>query len=96
MSAQRSGVPGFFAARTVSQWGGHVQLGGPGNHRLSPRGVRARRRRAVVSEIPPVLAFGFVAGAVVDRLPRLAVMIGADPAGMVVAECSWLSSTMTS
>jgi len=38
-----------------------------------------------IFEIVPVLLLGFVAGAVVDRLPRVAVMVAADLARAVIA-----------
>jgi len=85
----------FFAARTVSQWGdtfNSVALVIIA-YRLTGSGLAVGG--TVVFEILPVLAFGFVAGAVVDRLPRLAVTIGADLARWSW-QCSWLSSTMTS
>ena len=68
----------LWTARTVSQWGDAFNtvallllvysLTGSG---LGVSGV-------VVAEILPVLVLGPVAGALVDRLPRVAVMIGAD------------------
>jgi len=82
------GVPAFrrfFAARTVSQWGDTfnsvalVIL----VYRLTGSGLDVGV--TVIFEILPVLAFGFVAGAVVDRLPRIPVMIGADLARAGIA-----------
>lgn len=74
-------VPGYrrlWAARTVSQWGDIVQtvtlallvyeLTGSG------LGVVA----VVAAEIVPVLLFAPLAGALVDRLPRVEVMVVAD------------------
>lgn len=75
----------LFAARAASQWGDTFntvaivilvyRLGGSG---LSVA-------TAVVFETVPVLLLGFLAGAVVDRLPRVAVMITADVARAVAA-----------
>lgn len=73
--------PGFrrlFAASTVSRSGdvfasvALVVL----VYRLTGSGLRVGV--AVAFEIAPVLLFGFVAGAVVDRLPRRRVMVAAD------------------
>jgi MFS family permease len=74
-------VPGYrrlWAARTVSQWGDTLQtvtlallvyeLTGSG------LGVVA----VVAAEILPVLLFAPLAGALVDRLPRVRVMVAAD------------------
>ncbi len=68
----------LFVAQTVSRWGDTFnavalvivvfQLTGSG---LDVSGV-------VAMEIAPVLLLGFVAGTVVDRLPRRSVMIAAD------------------
>lgn len=75
----------LFAAQTVSRWGDTFsavalvivvyRLTGSG------RGVVA----VVALEILPVLLFGFVAGTVVDRLPRRQVMIAADISRAAVA-----------
>src|SRR5215472_10768325 len=81
-------APGYrrlWAARTVSQWGDIAQftvvallvfhLTGSG---LGVSGV-------VVAEIMPVLLLAPLAGPVVDRLPRVMVMIAADLARMILA-----------
>lgn len=73
--------PGYrrlWSARTASQWGDVFatvalallvfDLTG------SPLGVSA----VVIAEIIPVLLFASIAGTLVDRLPRVRVMIGAD------------------
>lgn len=68
----------FFAARTVSQWGDTfnsvaiVIL----VYRLTGSGLRVGA--TVAFEILPVLLFGLVAGAVVDRLPRRRILVAAD------------------
>jgi MFS family permease len=75
----------FVAARTISQWGDTFnsvalvvlvfQLTGSGI------GVGI----TVIAEILPVLLLGLVAGAIVDRHPRRAVMVAADLARAAVA-----------
>ncbi len=68
----------FFAARTISQWGDTfnsvaiVIL----VFRLTGSGLKVGA--TVAFEIAPVLLLGFVAGVVVDRLPRQRVMVIAD------------------
>ena len=75
----------FFAARTISQWGDTfnsvalVIL----VYRLTGSGLKVGA--TVVFEIVPVLALGIVAGALVDRLPRRAILIGADLGRAVIA-----------
>ncbi|SFQ69251.1 Predicted arabinose efflux permease, MFS family [Amycolatopsis arida] len=94
MAARRRGLrtvlrnPGYrrlFAAQTISRWGDTVttvalivlvfRLTGSG---LGVGGV-------VIAEILPVLLLAPVAGAVVDRLPRVRVMVLADVARMLLA-----------
>src|SRR5438552_8387347 len=80
--------PGYrrlFAAQTVSRWGDTMntvalvvlvfQLTGSG------LGVSG----GVIAEILPVLLLAPVAGAIVDHLPRVRVMVGADLTRMVLA-----------
>lgn len=75
----------FVAARTVSQWGDTfnsvalVVL----VYQLTGSGIGVGI--TVMAEIVPVLLLGFVAGAVVDRHPRRAVMIVADVARAAIA-----------
>ncbi|MDQ6839430.1 MAG: MFS transporter [Actinomycetota bacterium] len=75
----------LFAARTASRWGDTfntiaiVIL----VYRISGSGVSVAA--TVIFEIVPVLAFGFVAGAVVDRMPRIAIMVSADLARAAIA-----------
>ena len=75
----------FFAARTISQWGDTfnsvalVIL----VYRLTGSGLKVGA--TVVFEILPVLALGFLAGALVDRHPRRAIMVGADLGRAVIA-----------
>jgi len=93
-AARRAGLatvlrnPGYrrlFAAQTISRWGDTVnmvalvvlvfELTGSG---LGVSGV-------VIAEILPVLLLAPIAGAVVDQLPRIQVMVAADLARMVLA-----------
>lgn len=75
----------LFVARAASQWGDTfntvaiVLL----VYHLSGSGLSVAV--TVVFEIIPVIALGFVAGALVDRLPRVAVMITVDVARAVIA-----------
>ncbi|HET7487745.1 MAG TPA: MFS transporter [Acidimicrobiales bacterium] len=68
----------LFAASTVSRWGDTfssvalVVL----VYRLTGSGLRVGA--TVAFEIAPVLLFGFLAGAVADRVPRRRVMVAAD------------------
>ncbi|MGH9177456.1 MAG: MFS transporter [Acidimicrobiales bacterium] len=82
------GRPGFrrlLAAATVSRWGDTfsavalVVL----VYRLTGSGLKVGV--AVAFEVVPVLLLGFVAGAVVDRLPRRQVMIAADVGRAAIA-----------
>jgi MFS family permease len=75
----------FFAARTVSQWGDTFNAVAIVIlvYRLTGSGLRVGG--AVASEVLPVLVFGFVAGALVDRLPRKRVMVAADLERAVIA-----------
>ena len=75
----------LFTAQTVSRWGDTVntvalvvlvfQLTGSG---FGVSGV-------VIAEILPVLLLAPIAGAIVDRLPRIRVMVAADVVRMVLA-----------
>ena len=68
----------LFLARTLSRWGdifsavALVVL----VYRLTGSGLKVGA--TAVFEIVPVLVFGFFAGAVVDRLPRVRVMVASD------------------
>jgi predicted MFS family arabinose efflux permease len=73
--------PGFrrlFVAQTISRWGDTFNAVAfvIVVYRLTGSGVKVGG--AVIMEIAPVLLLGFVAGVVVDRLPRRRVMITAD------------------
>lgn len=75
----------LYAARTASQWGDTFNVVAIVIlvYRLSGSGLSVAA--TVIFEIVPVLALGFVAGAVVDRMPRIAVMVAADLARAVLA-----------
>jgi predicted MFS family arabinose efflux permease len=81
----KPGFRRFFAARTISQWGDTfnsvalVIL----VYRLTGSGFKVGA--TVVFEIVPVVILGFVAGALVDRLSRRRVMIGADVGRALIA-----------
>ena len=77
-SLRRQGFRRLFMAQTVSRWGDTFNAVALVIvvFRLTGSGVKVAG--AVVMEILPVLLFGFLAGAVVDRLPRRRVMIIAD------------------
>ena len=68
----------FFAARTISQWGDTFSTVALVIlvYRLTGSGIKVAG--TVGFEIAPVLMFGFVAGTLVDRWPRLRLMIIAD------------------
>jgi predicted MFS family arabinose efflux permease len=90
---RQPGFRRFWAARTISQWGDTfnsvalVIL----VYRLTGSGLRVGG--TVVFEVVPVLVFGFVAGAMVDRLPRRRVMVAADVGRAVVAGALAVSHT---
>lgn len=75
----------LLAAQTISRWGDTfnsvalVIL----VYRLTGSGLQVAG--TVAFEIAPVLLFGFIAGAVVDRRPRRQVMVAADVGRVVVA-----------
>lgn len=74
-------APGFrrlFLARTLSRWGDTFNAVAVVVlvFRLTGSGLKVGA--TAVFEIVPILAFGFVAGAVVDRFPRVRVMVVSD------------------
>lgn len=75
----------LFAARTASQWGDTFNTVAIVIlvYRLSGSGLSVAA--TVIFEIVPVLGLGLIAGAVVDRLPRVAVMVAADLSRAVIA-----------
>lgn len=68
----------LWVARTVSQWGDAFSTVALALLVYSLTGSGLGVSGAVVAEIIPVLALAPVAGAVVDRLPLVRVMMGAD------------------
>lgn len=68
----------LFFAQTVSRWGDTFNAVAFVIVVFNLTGSGVKVSGAVVMEIIPVLAFGFIAGTVVDRLPRRRVMITAD------------------
>jgi len=68
----------LFAARTISQWGDTFSAVALVILVYELTGSGLRVAATIVAEIVPVLLFGFVAGAVVDRLSRRRVMVLAD------------------
>lgn len=75
----------LWGARTVSQVGDVMQFTTLALLVLRLTGSGVGLSGAVVAEIAPVLLLAPIAGAVVDRLPRVAVMMIADLVRMVLA-----------
>ena len=75
----------LFLAQTVSRWGDTFNAVAFVIVVFELTGSGLKVSGAVVMEILPVLAFGFVAGTIIDRLPRLRVMIVADLGRAVIA-----------
>src|SRR5262245_52585786 len=81
-------VPAYrrlWAARTVSQWGDIAQFTALALLVFHLTGSGLGVSGVVAAEIAPVLLLAPLAGPLVDRLPRVAVMIGADLARAVLA-----------
>ncbi len=74
----RGGYRRLFAAQTISRWGDTVSTVALVVlvYRLTGSGLGVSG--AVIAEIVPVLLLAPIAGAVVDRLPRVRVMVAAD------------------
>src|SRR5215472_17215354 len=73
--------PGYrrlFAAQTISRWGDTVNTVALVVLVFRLTGSGAGVSGAVIAEIVPVLLLAPVAGAVVDRVPRIRVMVAAD------------------
>jgi MFS family permease len=80
--------PGYrrlWAARTVSQWGDIAQFTALALLVFHLTGSGLGVSGVVVAEIVPVLLLAPVAGPLVDRLPRVTVMVAADLARLVLA-----------
>jgi len=75
----------LWVARTVSQWGDAFNTVALALLVYSLTGSGLGVSGVVIAEILPVLALAPFAGALVDRLPRVRVMIGADLARAAVA-----------
>ena len=81
-------VPGYrrlWAARTVSQWGDIAQFTALALLVFHLTGSGLGVSGVVVAEIVPVLLLAPLAGPLVDRLPRVMVMVAADLARVVLA-----------
>jgi MFS family permease len=75
----------LWVARTVSQWGDAFNTVALALLVYSLTGSGLGVSGVVIAEIIPVLALAPFAGALVDRMPRLSVMIGADLARAALA-----------
>jgi MFS family permease len=75
----------LWVARTLSQWGDVVQVVALGLLVFELTGSGLGVSGVVVAEIVPVLLLAPFAGAVVDRLPRVRVMVAADVARVLLA-----------
>lgn len=74
----QAGYRRLFAAQTISRWGDVVNTVGLVVLVFRLTGTGLGVSGAVIAEILPVLLFGPIAGAVVDHLPRVRVMVAAD------------------
>ncbi|UZJ25162.1 MFS transporter [Rhodococcus antarcticus] len=75
----------LWVARTVSQVGDVAQFTTLALLLISVTGSGLGVSGAVLAEIVPVLALAPLAGSLVDRLPRVQVMVGADLARVLLA-----------
>ncbi len=80
-----SGYRRLWTARTVSQWGDIAQFTALALLVFHLTGSGLGVSGVVIAEIVPVLVLAPLAGPLVDRLPRVTVMIGADLARMALA-----------
>ena len=80
-----AGYRRLWAARTVSQWGDIAQFTALALLVFHLTGSGLGVSGVVVAEIVPVVVLAPVAGPLVDRLPRVVVMVGADLARVVLA-----------
>lgn len=74
----------LWAARTVSQWGDVAQFTTLALLVFHLTGSSIGVSGAVIAETAPVLLLAPLAGPLVDRIPRVSVMVGADLARMVL------------
>lgn len=82
---RRPGYRRLWSARTVSQWGDVAQFTTLALLVFHLTGSGVGVSGAALAEIAPVVLLAPVAGPLVDRLPRVPVMIGADLARLVLA-----------
>src|SRR5262249_4662002 len=75
----------LWTARTVSQWGDTVNVVALALLVFKLTGSGLGVSGVVAAAIAPVLLLAPVAGVVVDRLPRVTVMVAADLARMALA-----------
>ena len=81
----RPGYRRLWAARTVSQVGDIAQFTTVALLAFSLTGSALGVSAVVIAEILPVVLLGPVAGPLIDRLPRVTVMLGADLARLCLA-----------
>lgn len=81
----RPGYRRLWAARTVSQWGDVVQFTTVALLALRLTGSGVGVSGAVLAEVVPLVALAPLAGLLVDRLPRVKVMVAADLARVALA-----------
>lgn len=81
----RPGYRRLWAARTASQWGDTFNIVALALLVLHLTGSGLSVSGVVVAEILPVLLLAPLAGTIVDRFPRVRVMIAADVARVVLA-----------
>jgi hypothetical protein len=77
----------LWAARTVSQWGDAFNTVALALLVYALTGSGLGVSGVVVAEIIPVLVLAPFAGALVDRMPQVEVMIGADLARAALERC---------
>ena len=75
----------LWAARTVSQWGDVVQFTTIALLVLHLTGSGVGVSGAVLAEVLPLVALAPLAGLLVDRLPRVKVMVAADLSRVILA-----------
>jgi MFS family permease len=82
---RRPGYRRLWMARTLSQWGDVVQVVALGLLVFELTGSGLGVSGLVIAEIAPVLLLAPLAGTVVDRMPRVRVMVAADLTRLVLA-----------
>ena len=81
----RPGYRRLWAARTVSQWGDIVQFTTVALLVLHMTGSGVGVSGVVLAEVVPLVAVAPIAGPLVDRLPRVKVMVVADLVRVILA-----------